>query len=203
MSYYQPDHPYVEHVIRRGAARLYRKHGEGPVYVHVDPGMRYAADLVRRCLGARCVQLVRDGRKVVASMYPRKIYTKHAKTLPVMPGDPKLAAKWDQWPRFEKLCWHWRDGVEHLLTQGFPLLRFEELLSDYDLTDEILLKPSGIDLPREQWREACARPINATRFRVRWLMPNHVGRLRWNDDYERRFRALCGPTMEKLGYTLD
>lgn len=202
LSYYRPDHPYVSHRISERAAALQREHPQSELFVHVDSGMCYAVDACEHVLGAKIFHLVRDGRRVVQSMYPRKIYTRREYTLPIIP-DGADALRWDDWPRFEKLCWYWRDAVERLLERQVPVIRFEDVISNYDTVREKLLEPTGITLSRKQVEAAAAQPLNATRFRLKSLLPTRNAPLVWNSDYERRFRSMCAPTMEALGYELD
>lgn len=203
LSYYRPDHPYVAHTIRRRAEAVQREQPDQPIIVHVDPGMRHATEAVERCLGARCFHLVRDGRRVVQSMYPRKVYTERAGSLPAVPEDAATLERWDAWPRFEKLCWYWRDSVDRLLQRDLPILRLEDIVKDFDVLDRTLLEPTGIELSRQQWDAQRSKPANATRFRLKWLLPQRNRPLQWTDDHERRFRDLCGDTMARLGYALD
>lgn len=204
LSYYKPDHPYVDHALRRGAEALRQKHPEATTFVDVNGRLRNVVDNIERELApAQCFHLVRDGRRVVRSHYTRKAYTDRTGTLHTIPHDPELAAEWDNWSRFEKLCWYWRDTADRLLERGLPVLRFEDVISDYDILRDVLLEPADIKLTRDDWEATRHQPLNATRFQLKWLLPWRDRPLEWTADHERRFRELCGPTMKALGYKLD
>ena len=202
LSYYVPDHPFLHQALRRQRDALGAKLPAGAKLVDVNPWLRYGMGVVREVLGAPpCFQLVRDGRKVVSSMYRQKSYTPEEKSLPLLPDAPETLAAWPGWSRFERLCWLWQRSVRGLLEQQIPTIRLETLLEDYDYLRRHLLEPGGLALDRAVWEGLRHRPLNRGRPRLANLLRGRAVDLRWSDDHERRFQTICGETMAAVGYT--
>jgi hypothetical protein len=108
LSYYVPDHPYLRQLLRAQRDGLREVPLAGTRVVDVNPWLRYGVRAVGEVLGGPpCFQLVRDGRKVVSSMYRQKSYTPDEKSLPLLPQEAGALAAWPTWSRFERLCWLW------------------------------------------------------------------------------------------------
>lgn len=201
LSYYQPNHPYLEHILRRQRQHVAARFPENHTFIDVNPWLRFAPHTVRRTLDdALCFQLVRNGRDVVRSLYIGKTYTTREKTLSLLPNDPSTMALWDGYSRFEKLCWHWNETVSHLLKQRVPSLHLERIVSDYQYLHEHLLVPSGIRLERDVWRALKDNRLHPSRFRLKNLVRGRPVRLKWTPEHEASFRSICGETMRALGY---
>jgi hypothetical protein len=201
LSYYVPDHPFLHQELRRQRHALEARLPPAAKLVDVNPWLRYGTEAVREVLGRTpCFQLVRDGRKVVSSMYRHKSYTPQEKSLPLLPDEPEALAAWHGWSRFERLCWLWQRSVRRLLEQQVPTVRLEALLDDYDYLARHLLEPAGLTLDRAVWERRRHRPRNRGRPRLANLLRGRAAELRWSDQHERRFAAICGETMAAVGY---
>ena len=74
-------------------------------FFDVNPCLRFALGAVRRTLDdALCFHLVRNGRDVVRSLYPGRMYTAKEKRVSFVPTDPSTLESWVGYSRFEKLC---------------------------------------------------------------------------------------------------
>jgi hypothetical protein len=161
--------------------------------------------------------LIRNGRDVVRSCFVRSVYTPkslHAHVLPK--DDDPWADEWSRFSRFEQLCWLWQATNNHVGDRIERVLRFEDILSDFDYLSSNLLHPLGLSLSRESYRSAVENPVNTTEQYVggerrRWFglkkhtpMPvkeRPVGLPPWDDQMERRFCEICGDTMQRFGYS--
>jgi hypothetical protein len=203
VSAYCPNHPFVRHAVREGLERLAPKGEHGnTVAVDVNAYLAFATDAIKAAQpDARLFHLVRDGRKVIASNWVRKMYTGYAKGIDIRPFNDAELDAWDAMSRFDKLCWQWNRIVTELMGKDLPLIRLEEAIKDYDYLDEKLLQPGGIDLPKDVWEARRAHRVNASRFKLRDLLRGRPTDLDWSADHERSFQKFCGQSLGELGYS--
>jgi hypothetical protein len=175
VSAYCPNHPFVRHAVREGLERLAPKGEHGnTVAVDVNAYLAFATDAIKAAQpDARLFHLVRDGRKVVASNWVRKMYTGYAKGIDIRPANEAELNGWDGLSRFDKLCWQWNRIVTELM---------------------------GKDLSKEIWEARRAHRVNASRFKLRDLLRGRPTELEWSADHEARFQTFCGQSMAELGY---
>jgi hypothetical protein len=201
LSYYHPGHPYLVHELTRNRRDVEAEWAGTDLFIDVNPYLRYGLDTVRSALDTpRIYHLVRDGRKVVSSMYLRKTYTKRENKLPIMPLDTAGFVSWTEGSRFEKLCWYWRDTVDRMLEAELPILKLDNLTGDFGYLRERLLEPEGIALDESAWRQMKDKQVNRNRFHPKYLLRGRPQKLDWTADTEARFREICGEAMGALGY---
>jgi len=121
------------------------------------------------------VGLVRDGKKVVASLIRRGVYARYDKrNLPV----PPVGAG----GQFAKCCWLWADIYERLLGQEVDIFTLESLNESYAAC-ELLCNELGIEsIDNDAWRYYAGRRIHykrGTPERVHWSSENHAIFDRW------------------------
>jgi len=207
LSWYLDRGVYAEPYLERARARLEARESGG-LFVDVNSYLRNAVPAVRDVFAPRHVfHLVRDGRDVVRSIFARRS-EKHTHRL------PRTRAGVERWldsDRFTQICINWASAVNQLLELDVPLLRFEDLLTDYDYLDRSLLRPCGFALPRDVWSAQVGQRVNRTRSKAyRWLyakwkgktfvpdeLPHHSA---WPDRYRRVFWEVCGDAMTRAGY---
>ena len=133
VSSYAPDHPYIRRDVEAGLQRLSAaaEAAGKPMAADVNSNVAFAVDALRAADPAVGVfHLVRDGRRVVASNWLRKMYTDYAKGIDIRPSDPADYPVFEAYDRFEKLCWQWNRIAAELLGKGVPTVRMEEALED-------------------------------------------------------------------------
>ena len=201
VSYYEPSHPYLELRLRQQREQVLALFPRLHTFVDVNPCLRFSLDAVRRTLDeALCFQLVRNGRDVVRSLYPSRMYTTQAKRIWLIPNDPSTLETWDDYSRFEKLCWFWNETVSRLLDEGANVLQLERIVSDDQYLRDRLLEPSGIHLEPDVWHSLKDRRLNRRRVRLRNLLQRRPVRLKWTSKHEASFMSICGESMRALGY---
>lgn len=188
----------------------------GTVYVESNAGYYGLIDILKNAYAQhRAIFLVRDGRDWVSSsmnvgeLYGRKGLRKMlAHKMPAaseFPGDP-LAGRWESLSRFEKLCWAWARLNAYAVdsAEKNPCARvfhFEDIFSGADryraLEDLVAFATAvpGIDAGRvgstQGWLE---RRINeSSNAFPAWQS--------WTEEHRGAFEQICGPLMQRLGYT--
>lgn len=187
-------------------------------YCEVNSYLRYEVDWLHRRFDPLMIHLVRDGRAFVRSAYVRGLYTAQETDGPIVPHDEDpYASRWAALSRFEKLCWYWTHTNEFLGQRLERLVRFEDVLRDFDLLKRDLLDPAGLELTRRTWSTEIGRPRNTSKqYRLRqalrrWVAPGRVVPRqeplehwsRWGPDRTERFWEICGSTMQRFGYARD
>jgi hypothetical protein len=199
LSYYCPDHPQLVDQLTERAAAMQNKGVQ--TLVDVDPYLRYGLGAIRTVFPeAPVFHLVRDGRKVITSMYQRTSFSPREKKQPILPLDPEEYIRWKAGSRFEKLCWYWADTIRTLTRENLPVLRLEDITTDFELLQEKFLIPCGIELSKDRWGRLRNRKVNTNRFHPKYLLRGRPEKLPWNAQKEEQFQALCGPAMQQLGY---
>ena len=205
----------VDGLLERRFRELTKGHPETEIYGEVNSYLRYEARWLTANLSPRLIHLVRDGRDFVRSAYTREVYREEERQLPIVPKDSDpYAARWPDMSRFQKLCWYWRHTNEMLAEQVAHQIRFEDILRDYDAFAEGLLAPTGLVLGADVWRREVANPRNTSRQNrrrqtLRDLLRGQWPRERkpipkwteWSAEMLADFDSICGPTMERMGYT--
>lgn len=140
----------------------------------------------------RHVHIVRDGREVV---YSRTKY----------PGFRDLS--------FPEQCEAWRSEVDYYSTLraagGVCLVRHEDLIQEPERTVARLLKFCGLPddpAPLKCLRTEHVHPLNERTMRVESVLERMQSRTpawdTFSEEQRGNFRAICGPSMEQLGYAL-
>lgn len=134
------------------------------------------------------VGLVRDGKKVVASLIRRGVYGQHdRRNLPRPPKDADT--------QFVKCCWLWADIYEKLLEQEVDIFTLESLNESYGAY-ELLCEELAIEAASDEvWSEYAGRRIHykrGTPERVHWSSENHNIFDKW-----------AGAIYQEVGYEID
>jgi hypothetical protein len=199
LSYYSPNHPHLAEQLKENAARM--EHKGVQTLVDANPFLRYGLPAIRAAFpDAPVYHLTRNGRKVIASMYQRTSYMPREKKQPIVPFDPSEYTCWQKGSRFEKLCWYWADTIRTLLDAQLPVLRLEDITTDFSILKKIFLQPCGIDLPEARWDAQRNRRVNTNRFHIKYMFRGRPQRLVWDEQKEEQFQTLCGEAMQRLGY---
>lgn len=150
--------------------------------------------------------LVRNPKKVIPSLMIRRDDLRIHK----IPKTQKEIEDWEVMTKLEQVCVNWVQTTEDLLKYDTELLLFESLISDYNYLTKKLLTPLNLNISQEQYNDFKAKKINKTRgWLYRYLYAKYKGKKQINksvtfEDFNEKqlelFYAICGPTMQKLGY---
>lgn len=202
VSAYAPDHPFILHEIRTGVADMRAQADGRPIVADVNSNLAFATSALRAVEPeVKLFHLARNGRDVVASNWLRKMYSDWAKGVDIRPGNEAELDAWAGFDRFDKLCWQWNCIASELLSKGVPTVRLEQAVEDYDYLSTHLLAPAGIELSKAVWEDRRSRRVNRSRFKLRDLLRGRPTDFTWTPEREARFQALCGKSMQDLGYT--
>ena len=184
------------------------------VYGEVNSLLRYNIEWIKQNLNPILLHLIRDGRDVVRSMYSRGVYLYQTRYIPAYPDDSDpYSHKWHKMDRFEKLCWYWNQSNVYLKKRIDGFIRFEDILTDYDLLDKKILTPVNIQLTEERWKTMIEQPVNYTHISrtknfLKKILPNYrtveVETIphwkEWDSEMTHKFWEICGDTMREFGY---
>lgn len=203
----------VKELLQQRKKFIESKHGT--VYVESNAGYYGLLDILPDVFSEhKAVFIIRDGREWVSSAMKveelygkkglRKILSHKMPSALEFPDDP-LHETWMSVTRFKKLCWAWSKLNEYALktasmNPNARVFQFEKIFVSQDKYQHLNdLVQHSIDLPnidplkvRETtgWLE---RKINQS--------SNEFGWETWSTDQRHQFEHLCGPLMEKMGYT--
>ena len=166
-------------------------------YGEVNSVLRRHSKALRELIpNVKILHLVRDGRDVVRSGLSRKtMTTKDRITRNIRPskGDPWYD-EWKNMNRFERICWYWDVENRYLNKNIENTIRFEELISDFDYFEEILVKNLNLKISKDIWQKEILIPKNVSQ---EYKVPHWK---KWDQNKKDSFLLICGETMKKLGY---
>lgn len=209
LSWYLSETSYTEAYLQRTKAKI-ESSVDKDYYIDVSPYLQYVTDDLRKTFQSEAVlHLVRHPKEVIRSLYTRR----NEKEVHLLPKDKNDIQRWLDADRFEQICWNWKHAVGNLLSKNLPVIRFEDIISNYDYFNEKLLKPFGLTLSEENWSNAKNKKVNKTRGMIyRFLYSKIKGKAfqpdelpeydSWPESYKIVFMEHCGPAMKQLGYAI-
>ncbi|MFX1549128.1 MAG: sulfotransferase [Promethearchaeota archaeon] len=170
------------------------------IYGEVNSVLRRHCNAIKKSFpNAIIFHLIRDGRDVVRSMMSRQTMTnKDKNTKNIAPKkESSWYGIWEEMNRFQRLCWYWDIENRYLNKNVDLLIKFEDILSNYEYFKDKVLDIIGLDIPKEIWQNELNFPKNIT---PDYKFPH------WNDwdhNYRKSFIQICGQTMSVNGYELN
>lgn len=170
---------------------------EHGAYIEVNPLLRYHGKALKEYFERlTVVQLVRDGRDVVRSLMTLNhhytgAFVNQDLYIHPLPGEP-WREEWDRLTRFEKCAWFWQDAQRQMWDVSDRIVRFEDLLTDYDSFSEFLAG-MGLSLPETRYKWAVENKVNARPH----TFPHWA---EWTDDEMQSFDTIAGEVNRELGY---
>ena len=150
--------------------------------------------------------LVRNPKKVVPSLMIRR----DDRGIHKIPKNEQEIEAWSSMSKLEQVCVNWVQTTEDLLKSDAELLQFENLIKDYNYLSEKVLIPLNLNINEEQYNNFKSKKVNKTRGSLyRYLYAKYKGKRQisktitfedFDENQREQFYAICGPTMEKLGY---
>lgn len=174
----------------------YFKQHNKTTFIEVNSALRFHVKAIKKVFpNALVLFIVRDGREVVRSLYPRGHYRTGAVghyALQPLPTD-EVFAKWQSMSRLQKLAWLWKDANRQAQFADGVIL-FEKLLTDYDYFNQKLAIPLGIDFSLHEWRESFQEKENKTQTHE---LPHWN---EWNEQQKYEFDQIAYSEMLKYSY---
>ena len=207
LSWYMRGTSYSKEYLQQ-AKRQIEQSEQVDSYIDVDGYLQYATDEIQEVFHPHgLLHLVRNPKEVIRSTYTRRIDG----DIHILPKEEGEIKRWLEGDRFQQICANWKMVVEPLLAKKIPLLRFEDVIEDYDYLNEKLLRPFGLALPKNRWEKLKDEKINRTRTKVfRYVYSRVKGKTyqpellgvydQWTPQQKKIFQEYCGPFMEALGY---
>jgi hypothetical protein len=190
----------------------------GSVYVEANLGYYGLLDVIPAVFKHhREIYIVRDGRDWVRSMFNwgeaygkkgiRRYFSHQWPAASDIPED-SYAEKWNNFSRFEKLCWAWTKLNGYALNsistnQHVQVFHFEKIFSGQEryryLNNLVTFATSlpGID------PEHIGKTDGWLEQKIHQSSNEFPAWEKWTSEQKHQFGQICGPMMEKLGYTLE
>lgn len=150
--------------------------------------------------------LVRNPKKVVPSLMIRR----DDRGIHKIPKTQEEIKAWTNMCKLEQVCVNWVQTTEDLLKSDANLLLFESLIKDYNYLSEKVLTPLNLNISETQYNSHKSKKVNKTRgWLYRFLYAKYKGKQQisktitfedFDEKQRKQFYAICGPTMDKLGY---
>jgi len=177
------------------------------VFIDVNGYLSDSTDSLKAIFeDSKIFHLVRNPKKVVPSLMIRR----DDKGIHKIPKTEQEIEAWTNMSKLEQVCVNWVQTTEDLLKSDTELLRFENLIKDYNYLSEKVLIPLGLNISEEQYSNHKSKKVNQTRgWLYRFLYAKYKGKQQISktitfEDFDKKqreqFYSICGSTMEKLGY---
>ena len=179
-------------------------------FVDVDCGIRHSVPAVQQVFpGAKIFHLVRDPRSVIRSQYTRRVdHLTHK-----LPHNREELEWWLDADKLAQICWEWSVINDGLIALDLPVLRLEDLTSNFQYLKDRFLDPCGLTMSGSDWETIRNTRVNKTRGRLyRYVYAKLKGKNyssdrlppfeHWASDQKRTLVNICGETAGKLGYDL-
>jgi len=145
LSWYLSDTKYNTEFLQRAKNKI-EESVRTEWYIDVNGYLQNTTDELQSVFQPTAMMhLVRNPAEVIRSVYTRRIET----DVHILPKDDRELDRWLEGDRFQQICANWQMVVAPLMAKKVPLLKFEELVSNYDYLQEKLLHPFGFDLPEK------------------------------------------------------
>ena len=209
LSNYLDSNNYTIPYLNRFKNRIIKEVEEGKhTFIDVNGGLRNCVlELKMVFRSEKIFHLVRNPKKVVRSYYLRR----NENSVHQIPKNKEDNEWWLDADKFSRICWNWNNTTQNLLAQNTHLIRFEDLIANYNYLYDNILKPCQIDINESKWKEMRSIRVNKTKSRFkRFLYAKFKGKEyvedslpqyeNWSIEYKDVFEKICGDTMRELGY---
>lgn len=153
----------------------------------------------------KIIHVVRDGRDTVRSFHKRNLYRYDKWRLnPKLFDDDPFRDEWDDFNRFEKICWYWnkKNSIISNQIQGDKnsiTIRFEDIFLEKhyykglkNLLDFTDLKPSDLKI-----RDFSHLLMNKRNTKKKYDLPRWEN---WSQEQKKSFTRICEDHMKLYGY---
>ncbi|MBL7930192.1 MAG: hypothetical protein JNL47_12065 [Bacteroidia bacterium] len=209
LSWYLTESDYTIPFLTREKAKIENSFDKR-MFIDISGYLQNAVPALKKVFNSdKIFHLVRDPRKTIPSLYTRRIDT----DLHLLPKQKHEIEKWLDGNKLYQICWNWNKTTSVLLEQPVQLIRFEDILSDYQSFRTLLIEPLKIEITEEDWKKTKSEKINRTRSPVyRWLYARWKGKPyveeslpsfeQWSGSDQQMLLDICGETMQRCGYRI-
>ncbi len=209
LSWYLSETAYVTEFLQRAKSKI-ESSVQKDYYIDVSPYLQYATDDLDKIFQPEAIlHIVRHPKEVIRSLYTRR----NERETHLLPKDKIEIQRWLDADRFEQICWNWKHAVGNLLDKKIPVIRFEDLISNYDYFNEKLIRPFGFTLTEENWNNVKSKKVNKThgsiyrfiyaRIKGKVFQPDELPEYsHWPEAFKKTFQDYCEPGMKQLGYNV-
>lgn len=196
--------PYLE----REKKRIDEQHKGSKYYVDVNSYLQNSTQELKSVFETQNVlHILRDPKEVVRSIYTRR----NDMDVHLVPKSEQEVRQWLEADRFIQVCTNWKLTMDQLMTNNIPIIRFEQLTTEYDYVRSKLLDPFQLELSQKEWERAKSIRTNKTpgkayRFmyakaKGKQFQSDELGKFdTWPREFQSTFEKICSKTATKLGY---
>ncbi len=207
LSWYLPHDNYSELILAEEKIRIEKKFNS-QLFIDVNSRLQNCVPALHKIFDpVEVFHLVRNPKEVVRSIYTRRI----EENIHLVPKSKTELKKWMESDKLSQICWNWKNATENLLREKTTLIRFEDLISNYESFSRLMGHPLGLDISEEIWMSIANKKVNRTRSKLfRWAYARWKGKSfvddelppfeQWTSQNKERFYDICGDTMRKCGY---
>ncbi len=146
---------------------------------------------------SRIIHIVRDGRDVVSSVLNRNTLTPDDKNYYGLVPDSSIISKkdWTRFDRFQKIAFMWYAENMYMRNNSDFTVRFEDLISSYELACTNFFSPLNLPIDYETWKKFIGQKMNARKNNKEKFKYEN-----WTEDQKHFFNKVCGKEMKQYGY---
>lgn len=209
LSWYLTEEDFTIPFLEREKSRIEKSFNKR-LFIDVNGYLQNAVPALQKVFNpVKIFHLVRDPRKTIPSIYTRRIDS----DIHLLPKNKEDIEKWLDGNKLFQVCWNWNQTTSALLKQTVQLIRFEDIISDYNAFKNSLAGPLGLEISEKKWNDIKAEKVNQTRSPLyRWFYARLKGKPfvkeslppfeKWSETDRQMLLDICGKTMQQCGYPL-
>lgn len=167
----------------------------GRAYIECNSALRRHVQVLRARVPTLYIpHIIRDGRDSINSVMHRKSLTSQDPIAWCVRSNLCRDGRcWRAMDKFQRACWIWRIDNEYLTRFADRTIRFEQMITDFDLFHHVFCEPHGIELSASSWgaRLGLRENLNKRKTLTGWH--------EWTVSQRRFFEQECGALMSQFG----
>ena len=145
LSWYLSPDNYSKQYLENERNKIEKSYKQEGFFIDVNGYLQNSATEIYNIFpNSKIFHLVRDGRDVVRSLYSRR----NEKDTHLIPKDKESIKKWLTYNKFEKICWNWNNTTQKLISLQIPILRLEDVISDYTYLKKNFIETTGLEISK-------------------------------------------------------
>lgn len=191
---------YIEKFRKKEIYMRVAKYGESIKWYGEVNGVlrRHIEPLVSFVPAVTLFHLVRNGMDVVSSIINRGTYNGFHPVYKDFkpPIVDHYSFEWENLTEFTKVCWLWQWENKYMREHIENRIRFEDMLTSYELFCEQILDPLDLRLNKSIWNDKIQKPLNITKNK------QVNGWNGWTTEQKEQFIEICGQEMNEYKYKI-